>query len=153
MKVGHNTWYGTLGRSKHHIETKKIGDALKHSWKYPLRKGKSLVGLIAKYQQALERRTRKERIEYEESYQRIIVRKKARKQAKQQRNIITYLNSYLCIRENNRTITSDQSELKQGNDGRMKEKECKKYRKKERLLIKKSCEFSNVDYYSVKRHE
>ena len=42
----------------------------------------------------------------------------------------TYLNSYLCIRENNRTITSDRSELKQGNDGRMKEKECKKYRKK-----------------------
>ena len=44
-------------------------------------------------QQALERRTRKERLEYEESYQRIIVRKKARKQANQQ-------NSYLCIREN-----------------------------------------------------
>jgi hypothetical protein len=31
-----------------------------------------------KQKQALERRTRKERIEYEESYQRIIVRKKTR---------------------------------------------------------------------------
>ena len=56
----------------------------------------------------------------------------------------------------NRSITSDQSELKQGKDGRRKEKECKKYRKnetKERLLIKKSWELSNVDNYSVKRHE
>ena len=40
-----------------------------------------------KNKQALERRTRKERIEYEESYQRIIIRKKARKQAKQQKTL------------------------------------------------------------------
>ena len=33
-----------------------------------------------KKEEALERRTRKERIEYEESYERIIVRKRARKQ-------------------------------------------------------------------------
>ena len=65
--------------------------------------------------QALERRTRKERI---------IVRKKARKQAKQKKHNHIFELMY------NRTITSDQSELKQGKDGRRKEKECKKYRKK-----------------------
>ena len=69
--------------------------------------------------------------------------KKARKQAKQQRIVITYLNSYLCITENNRTITSDQSELKQGNDDRKIEKNARNIeRNKESLLIKKSWELS-----------
>jgi hypothetical protein len=44
--------------------------------------------------------------------------------------------------------------MKQGKDGRMKEKECKKYRKKQRkAAYKKSWELSNVGYYSVKRHQ
>ena len=60
------------------------------------------------------------------------------------------MNCYVCIRENNRTITSDLSEMKQGKDGRMKEKECKKYRKKQRkAAYKKSWELSNVGDYSV----
>jgi hypothetical protein len=48
------------------------------------------------------------------------------------------LNSYLYIRENKRTITSDLSELKQGNNGRMKEKECKKYKTKQRKVAYKN---------------
>ena len=50
------------------------------------------------------------------------------------------------------TIKSDLSELKQGNDGRMKEKNARNIeRNKERLL--KSWELSNVGYYSVKCHQ
>ena len=79
---------------------------------------------------------------------------KERKKASEAAKKHTYLNSYVCIRENNRTITSDLSEMKQGKDGRMKEKECKKYRKKQRkAAYKKSWELSNVGYYSVKRHQ
>jgi hypothetical protein len=51
-------------------------------------------------------------------------------------------------------ITSDQSELKQGNDDRMKEKECKKYRKKQRkVAYQKELELSNVGDNSVERHQ
>ena len=51
-----------------------------------------------KSQQALERRTRKERLEYEESYQRIIVRKieskKASEAAKKHNHIFEQLFMY-----------------------------------------------------------
>ena len=56
---------------------------------------KNLILARSLITQALERRTRKERLEYEESYQRIIVRKKARKKAKQQRN--NHIFEQLCM--------------------------------------------------------